>query len=311
MNFQRYLSAKRTVDERAIDRGVEARLAEELRGRDAPDRDALCVLEVGSGIGSTVTRLLDRSWFPDRVDYTALDIRSENVAAARERLPSWAAARGFAVRRAGESADGSADGSARPRARADDRFVLSRGQRRAEVRFRTADAFDFLAETDREFDLVVAHAFVDLVDPADALAAFRRALAPDGLAYCPITFDGETGFDPVSDPDLEARLLDTFHRHLDASGDSRAGRHLLATASATGEVLAAAGSDWVVYPRDGGYPADEAYFLDCIVEMVAGAVRKEGKIDAERVAAWADRRREQITDAKLVYCAHQLDLLVR
>lgn len=290
MNFQRYLSAKRTVDERALDRRVEARLADALRDRD---HDPLRVLEVGAGVGSTVARLLDRPWLPDRVDYTALDVDGENVAAARDRLPARVVPRGFAVRRA------------------DDRFVCSRGGRRAEVRFRTADAFAFLAETDREFDLVVAQAFLDLVDPADALAAFRGALAPDGLAYCPITFDGETAFEPVADPAFEARLLEAFHGHLDESGDSRAGRHLLAEASETGEVLAAAGSDWVVHPRDGGYPADEAYFLECIAGMVAGAARKRGGLDDDRVEAWAARRREQVADAELVYCAHQFDLLVR
>ena len=301
MNFQRYLSAKRSVDDRALDCRVETRLAEEIRGRE----DALRVLEVGAGIGSAVTRLLARPWLPDRVEYTALDIDPENVAFARERLPAWAAPRGFAVRRAGENEG--------------DRFVLARGQRRVELRFRTADAFEFLDATDRAFDLVVAHAFVDLADPADALAAFRGALAPDGLAYCPITYDGETSFesagdpetDSATDPEFEDRLLDAFHRHLDASGDSRAGRHLLAEASETGEVLAAAGSDWVVHPHEGGYPADEAYFLDCIVAMVAGAVRKAGGIEDDRVSEWAARRREQIGDAELVYCAHQLDLLVR
>jgi hypothetical protein len=266
-------------------------------------------LEVGAGIGSTVARLLDRPWLPESVEYTAFDVEPENVAVARERLPARAAALGFAVRR---SAAGDAT---------DERFVCSRGQRRVEVRFRTADAFEFLAATDREFDLVVAHAFVDLVDPADALAVFRSALASEGLAYCPITFDGGTIFESVgdsgseghleADSEFEDRLVEAFHRHVDESGDSRAGRHLLAEASETGEVLAAGGSDWVVHPRDGGYPADEAYFLDCIVTMIAGAVRKDGRIEDSQIAEWAGRRRDQIADAELVYCAHQLDLLVR
>ncbi|WP_135826412.1 class I SAM-dependent methyltransferase [Halorussus ruber] len=297
MNFQRYLSAKRTVDDRALNRRVEARLADELRKRDE-SRAPLRVLEVGAGIGATLTRFLDQSWLPDRVRYTALDLREDNVASARARLPAWAVPRGFAVRRA----------------RAKDSIICSRGRRRAEVEFRTADAFDFLAATDREFDLVVAHAFVDLVDPADALAAFRGVLAPGGLAYCPITFDGGTIFEPGadSDPDsdFEERLLDAFHDHIDAGGDSRAGRHLLSLAPEEGEVLAAGGSDWVVRPRGDGYPADEAYFLDCIVEMVRGAVEDEG-LDSDRVADWAARRRDQIEAGRLVYCAHQLDLLVR
>jgi SAM-dependent methyltransferase len=315
VNFQRYLSAKRTVDDRALNRRVEARLADELR-----DRDRLRVLEVGAGIGATLTRFLSREWFPERVAYTALDLEAENLSSARERLPAWAAPRGFAVR-------GASDPSA------DDRLVCSRDDQRVEVEFRAADAFEYLAGTDREWDLVVAHAFVDLVDPADALATFRDALAPDGFAYCPITFDGETIFEPAvggrtdaaADREFEDRLLDAFHRHIDASGDSKAGRHLLALAPEDGEVLAAGGSDWVVRPRgDGGggnnggvgddsgsYPADEAYFLDCIVEMVSGAVADESGIDSDRLAEWTARRRDQIADAELVYCAHQLDLLVR
>ncbi|MFC4449022.1 class I SAM-dependent methyltransferase [Halorussus aquaticus] len=294
MNFQRYLSAKRTVDERALNRRVEQRLGEELAERRRTD--PLNVLEVGAGVGSAALRLLDRRWLPDRVTYTALDIDERNVAAARERLPPRAAALGYAVRRAG------------------DRFVLSRGRRRVEVEFRAADAFEFLAETDAMWDLVVAQAFADLVDPADALAAFRDALAPGGLVYCPITFDGETILEPVADAEFEARLLDAFHRHLDRSGDSRAGRHLLslaADAGDEGDVLAAGGSDWVVRPRGEAYPADEAYFLDCIVEMVGSAVRAESALDDRRLSAWVARRREQVEDAELVYVAHQLDLLIR
>nr|WP_240147455.1 class I SAM-dependent methyltransferase [Halorussus sp. JP-T4] len=280
-----------------MNRRVETRLAEELR-----DRDRLRAVEVGAGTGSAVTRLLARSWPPDRVRYTAVDIEERNVAAARERLPARAAALGYAIRRAG------------------DRFVCSRGHRRVEVAFRTADAFEFLASLDEPADLVVAHAFVDLVDPADALAAFRDALAPDGLAYCPITYDGETAFEPSADPGFEEELFDAFHRHLDASGESEAGRRLLALASEDAEpaeetggagVLAAGGSDWVVRPRDGGYPADERYFLRCIVALIERAVRAEAAVPDRRLTEWAVERRDQIDDAELVYVAHQLDLLFR
>lgn len=297
MNFRRYLSAKRSVDDRALNRRVEARLADELR-----DSDRLRAVEVGAGTGSAVARLLDRPWLPDRVRYTAVDVDERNVAAARERLPARAAALGYAVRRAG------------------DRFVCSRGRRRVEVEFLTADGFEFLEGLDEPVDLAVAHAFVDLVDPGDALAAFRDALAPDGVAYCPITYDGETAFEPTVDRDFEEELFEAFHRHLDAEGDSRAGRRLLALASEDAgseeeggkpEILAAGGSDWVVRPRDGAYPADERYFLHCIVDLIERAVRAEAAVPDRRLTEWADRRRDQIDDAELVYVAHQLDLLFR
>ncbi|MFC7081317.1 class I SAM-dependent methyltransferase [Halorussus caseinilyticus] len=341
MNFQRYLSAKRTVDERALNPRVEDRLAAELDGRDARD-DPLRVLEVGAGIGASVVRLLGRSWLPNRVTYTALDVKRENVACARERLPTRASALGYAVGRASdERARASAAADANDQhASADGRFVCSRGRRRVEVEFRTADAFDYLAATDEAVDLLVAHAFVDLVDPDRALSVFRDALAPDGLAYCPITFDRGTIFQPVADPEFEARLTEAFHRHLDRTGDSRAGRRLLSAAvggreqsggrdgdggsgsdgdtdagdggaSGSGGLLAAGGSDWVVHPRDGDYPADEGYFLQCIVEMVESAVRAESAIDDDRLSAWVARRRDQIDRGELVYVAHQLDVLAR
>ncbi|PSQ49853.1 class I SAM-dependent methyltransferase [Halobacteriales archaeon SW_6_65_15] len=302
MNFQRYLSAKRTVDERALNPRVERRLADEIEERSGDGsgtRDPLHVLEVGAGIGATVERLLARPWLPDRVAYTALDLLSANVAAARQRLPERAAELGYAVRTDG------------------DRLVASRGKRRIEIEFLTADAFEFLAETDDRWDLLIAHAFVDLVDSSAALRAFRGALAPEGVAYCPITFDGGTYFEPARDPEFEDHLVERFHRHIDESGDSRAGRHLLSVARKVGEgdaeggVLAAGGSDWLVRPRDGDYPADEAYFLHYIVDAISGAVRDDPEVADRRLSEWVNRRRHQIDETELTYCAHQLDLLVR
>lgn len=288
MNFQRYLSAKRTVDDRALNRRVEDRLAAELSGKE-PVR----AFEVGCGIGTTIERLLAKSWFPDRVRYTAIDRRAENIAAARRRLPERTTALGYAVRER--------DGG---------ELVFSRGKRRITVELVAGDAFDALAEVD-DVDLLVAQSFADLVNPLDALAEFRDALASEGVAYLPLTFDGETTFEPVSDGEFEKRLVRMFHRHLDDSGDSRAGRHLLAAVPKAGEVLAAGSSDWVVRPEASGYPADEAYFLNCIVSMVAGAVQKEDVLRRNRVEAWRERRESQISTGELRYVAQQLDLLVR
>ncbi|MGQ9491918.1 MAG: hypothetical protein ACUVR4_14420 [Anaerolineae bacterium] len=94
-SFQRYLAAKVTVDDRALNRHVWERLAEALPAPDTLGRP-LRVLEVGAGIGTMVERFL--TWLPPRaLAYTALDALPENIAEARRRLPAWAAARGFAV----------------------------------------------------------------------------------------------------------------------------------------------------------------------------------------------------------------------
>ena len=78
-----------------------------------------------------------------------------------------------------------------------------------------------------------------------------------------------------------------------------------------GGVLTAGGSDWLVRPRDDGYPTDEAYFPRYIVDAVSGAVRDDPEVADRRLSQWADRRRDQIAEVELTYCAHQLDLLVQ
>jgi hypothetical protein len=69
-----------------------------------------------------------------------------------------------------------------------------------------------------------------------------------------------------------------------------------------------ASSDWIVRPRDGGYPADESFFLDCILEFVAAALAARDDADT---ADWPDTRRAQRAAGELTYVAHQYDLLYR
>jgi predicted O-methyltransferase YrrM len=265
--FQAYLRAKRSIDDRALDRRVLDRLRAELPS------GSLDVLEVGAGVGTGITRLLDWGVLPARVDYTTIDNRPENVDAARERLLD-----------AGFSEDGER---------------LARGE--TTVRLVTGDGFDAL---DGEYDLLVAQAFLDLVDLDNALPALLDALSPNGLAYFPITFDGGTIFEPAHP--LDDRVLGAYHRDMDREGSSETGRRLLAAVpDAGGEVLAAGSSDWVVYPP---YSGDERVFLAHILDTVEGALADEG-IDG--LEEWLAARREQFEGGELIYIAHQLDVLCR
>ncbi|WP_122089465.1 methyltransferase domain-containing protein [Halalkalicoccus subterraneus] len=266
-DFQEYLHAKRTVDDRALNRRVLARLRVELP--DAPR-----TVEAGAGIGTGITRLLDWGVLPEGVEYTAIDNRSENAAVAREHLLD-----------AGFSQE-------------DDRLVRDD----TTVSLVAGDAFEVLS--DGEYDLLVAQAFLDLVELDDALPALFEALSPGGLAYFPITFDGETVFEPAHP--LDDRVLGAYHRDMDREGSSETGRKLLAAVpKAGGELLAAGSSDWVVYPP---YSGDERVFLDHILDTVEGALADEL---GEGLQEWLAARRRQLRDDELVYIAHQLDVLAR
>ena len=96
------------------------------------------------------------------------------------------------------------------------------------------------------------------------------------------------------------------------SGDSQTGRKMFAHLPAAGaEILDAGSSDWVVYPRAGGYEADEAYFLHYIVHTIARALEGNPDLDRNYFAAWIAQRHAQIEAGTLVYIAHQLDFCGR
>ena len=107
------------------------------------------------------------------------------------------------------------------------------------------------------FDIVMAHAFLDIVDLGPSLHALIGLARPGGLLYFPITFDGETIFEPAHPSDQE--VLDRYHESIGrggrggGGGDSKTGRQLFhALAGHPVDVLEIGSSDWIVHPTDGG-----------------------------------------------------------
>ncbi len=328
-SFQRYLAAKVTVDDRALNRYVWEQLVTALPDQRALGRP-LRVLEVGAGIGTMIERFL--TWLPHRdIVYTALDALPENIAEACRRLPAWAEARGLAVERdsenclrlalPGEVTDVRSGRKPLPgHVRA---FAASgaSGLYRAEIELVTADLFDFVAaQTGRPpYDLLIAHAFLDLMNIPATLPRLFSQLGPKGLFYFTLVFDGVTTFEPTIDSAFDEHVEALYHRTMDEritagmpSGDSRSGRHLFGYLAAAGAGLLAAGaSDWVVCPVNGGYEADEAYFLHFIINTVASALAGHPALDQDRFGQWIEQRHAQIEAGQLVYIAHQLDFLGR
>lgn len=296
---ERYLLAKRTVDDRALNRRVREALLGSL-----PDRDRLRILEIGVGVGATVPRLVEWGVLAPAVEYRGVDSDPDMIASTREHVPGWLRELGATV------ADGRAVAGDREDPGGTDAFPADATLSFA---FETADALDVLADADGDYDLVIAQAFLDLVDVTPTLEAIEGALAPGGVAYCPITFDGATVFQPTLDPAFDRLIERAYHERLDArpGRDVEAGRHLIARCSGRPGTLVAGASDWIVHPTDGSYPADEAYFLHHVLGFLAEAVPDHPDVDHERFERWLDRRRAAIDAAELVYAAHQYDVLWR
>ena len=306
VSFLRYLSAKKSVDDRALNRPVWQELVRQL-GQAAPG-SPLRVLEVGAGSGAMLERAVDWGLFARDpaawVEYTALDAQAENIAAAQQRLPLWAQARGYPCRLQG----------------ADQSLELCAPRLDLTVRWVTAEVLEFAAAAGQGgWDLLAAHAFLDLLDLPRALPSLLRLVRPGGWFYFSLNFDGATLFEPVWDLRLEEHIQALYHRTMDErlangrpSGDSRSGRHLFGLLRASGaEILASGASDWVVFAGPQGYAADEAYFLRFILHTVRQALREQSELEQCVLDDWLARRLQQVESKELVYIAHQLDFLGR
>jgi hypothetical protein len=178
--FQRYLASKRTVDDRALNRHVWQTLHAELAKRAAASQP-LTILEIGGGIGTMVERLLEEDRLPPS-SYHLLDEQTENIAAAHARLsdafgscaPPAFSPQGFQVQPTYRQHLASTSGTSH------------------ELNLYTSDLFDFLANagTLSAVDLVLAHAFLDLMDIPATLPLFTASLRPNTLFYATINFDG-------------------------------------------------------------------------------------------------------------------------
>lgn len=288
-SFPRYLLSKQTVDDRALNRGIL-----EVLKANIPNRP-IKIIEVGAGMGNMVARLL--SWnVITRADYVHVDSMEENIRYASEWIPTWAEGAGFKTERA-----------------AGNQLRVFDAMREVVIHLECADVFDFISKNTVPADLLIAHAFLDLLPMPESLP--RLFKLTKALAWLTINFDGVTSFEPAIDAELDDQIERLYHETMDnrpTGGDSRAGRHLFAHLMQAGaHILAAGPSDWVVYANDGKYPGDEAYFLYFILHFFEESLTGQPTLDAAAFANWLARRRAQIENGELVYIAHQMDFLAR
>ncbi|MCL4501453.1 MAG: class I SAM-dependent methyltransferase [Deltaproteobacteria bacterium] len=295
-SFLRYLAAKKGLDDRSLNRHVRETLAGQLLTRR---EDAACrVLEVGCGIGAMLERLIDWQLLA-KADYTGIDLHPDNIGEARRRFRRFAAARG---------ADLALEAG---------RFLYRQSAQTVAAEFEAIDLFHFLTrERGRSrWDLILAHAFLDLVDLKTTLPELLSLLAPGGFFYFTLNFDGGTIFKPTIDAGLDQHLETLYHQTMDRrlvggrlSGSSRTGRLLFEHLKNAGAlVLAAGSSDWVVFPGPAGYPGGEAYFLHFIIHTIQQALKDHPELPQSDFQGWIEQRHAQILQGKLIYLARQLD----
>lgn len=283
--YPRYLRSKRTVDDRALNRDVMETVLTNLP-TDRPVR----IAELGGGVGTMVDRLIETGRI-SAAQYVIVDVEAEFLAEARGLAPQWqqGRTRNTQTPMAGVS---------------------------FEVSTQHAPLEDWVGQDDSTFDLIIAHAVLDLVNVQDVLPGLLQRLHPGGVFWPTINFDGETIFMP-KDP-RDGALMDAYHLSMDErvrdgqpAGSSTAGRELFVhIRAAGGSIVRAGSSDWVVFGDDSGYEADEAYFAHHIIHTVEEELRTHPTLGAS-IPGWGELRHAQVESGELVYIAHQLDFAVR
>ncbi len=296
-SYPRYLEAKRSVDDRALNRPVMETLQSLIDSR--ANRGAVRVLELGGGTASMVRRVLDWSILRN-AEYTIVDESRDSLAQIPELLRGYCRSSASSVslepsRKAGELHLKSADADIRLNLVASDisHYLQSAGG-------------DFDLD---KFDLVIAHAVLDLVDVAQVLPLLWQRCNDDAIYWFTINFDGESHFLPALDGDSE--IFSAYHESMNRRPGSRySGRLLFSELQRQGANIAAAGSsDWVVHSSADGYGDDEGYFLHHIVHTIDHELAGHPEIDQELLRDWIGQRHGQIDESKLVYIAHQLDFV--
>lgn len=273
-DFVRYLAAKSTIDDAALNVRVHNAFLQAVSALGA----APSVLELGGGIGTMAARLAGTAVFAaTQPRYTLIDEQQHLVAEAGRRCAGLPFA----------------------------------------IDTRVADARALLRDSTGQWDVLIANAFLDLFDLAVIVPLALHALRPGGVFYFTINFDSVTRLLPPIDAAYDSELEALYHRSMDEritdgarSGDSHSGSNLFEHLRLAGaRIMAAGGSDWVVYAGPQGYANDDAFFLRCILGFFEHSVGARPEVDPARFGAWLRARHAQIDRGELMYLAHQLDFV--
>lgn len=292
MSFAEFLTAKFALDERSLNPAVHAALLNCLRAM--PELDCL---DVGAGTGATVARML--RWRPSGSwRLTALDRDPGLIELACETAREVLAASGHEPMKALAA-------------------VRSRDSRIG-IRFAACDLSSYRPES--RYDLVTAHAFLDLVPLAPALAAFGRWLRPGGLLYATINCDGAPELAPAYRVQgFESALLACYAASMEArrvdgiaTGGAHCGRRLAALLPEHGFCLVSAGrSDWRIGPAGEGYRDSDAACLETLLDLIWKEGRTSGQFEAMALERWRADRRRMLHACELEMHVPNSDVLAR
>jgi len=241
------------------------------------------VVELGGGTGTMARRLLSSGFLTPSTAYELIDQDADSLALAQQKTAPLFAPGKFTIRKT-------------------DLLAYWQGSAHNEGKVGQQGP-----------DLVIAHALLDLFDPRSAAPALAGLRAR--RYWLTHLFDGQTSWEPVLDPALDAQLVDAYHRSMaerapgGAHGGPRSARDWLNELPRAGfRILDAASSDWLVRPEAGGYFASETVFLHALLHFFRSSLTGRADVDQKGLAWWLATRAAQIDRGEVTFLAHQFDV---
>lgn len=289
-----YLDIKFALDERSLNPAIKSAFFGALR-----DRATLACLDIGTGSGATLWRLLNAG-LSAPLEITAVDRDQALLELAQRRAVALLGARGFKV-------------TAAPGV-----IKAKQGKRLVAAEFIMADLEHFEHDRHGHYDAVIAHAVMDRLPPRIMAGRISGWLKPHGVFYATLNYDGGTSLWPIHrDQALEERIFSAYDAAMErrriwdqSSGGPRTGRRLHAALLETGlDVLAYGSSDWNLTPLKRRYRDREALCLTGLLDLIRDEAARSGQFGQDELDAWHQGRLRDVRDARLGLVVHQLDLL--
>lgn len=337
MDYVRYLQAKKTVDDRALNLRVLQHFESFIASSFCNPCTPLRIVEIGAGIGAMFERLFLRKRLfenSNNVQYLLVDVKLNVLQAARHRIsmlevvdtqPVKSVLASHTLQHPINSAPTAIHVSADSDESVCDMSDLQL-KNGISVKFVHADAMSFLKENKARFDVVIAAAVLDLWQLQPALQSILASLDPTSSKSCfyfPINFDGTTDLFPESSKGTEydMKVENAFHiqmGHRLVLAQSvlacHTGRRLIPLLNSMKANLISVGSStWIVSPsHHGKYHDDEAFFVKCILDFIQSAVQNSNhhffQQDPNAFMEYMSSRHAQLSTGCLNYIAHNIDI---
>ncbi|NNE37383.1 MAG: class I SAM-dependent methyltransferase [Gammaproteobacteria bacterium] len=281
-DYPAYLSAKKAIDDKSINRQVWLTMCHWLQHRQA-QKNRVKILEIGAGIGTMIERIIDEAMVKDCF-YTAIEQEPEFKDHAFDRL---------------------SENNRFTMVTDDSRWDLSSGNTRLTIEWLSGDAMEINQILEqRDYDLVLSHAVIDLLPVPLFLPRLFKHLKSDGGYYFSMNFSGKTEFSPGHTDD--EIIYNAYHQDMDSRFNnidwqpSRTGILLGEWLINQGHnVLATGPSDWILSSHSN---TDDNLFIENILQTIEKAL-----IDLPYLESWLDTRRQQLKSGELWFSASNID----